>query len=168
MNGAVQLLLLGAERRIIGGPFNDFAPPAIGVCLERHSRLAGLADVLIDVPDFTAPTQAQLEDGLVRTLELLREAPGLPLYVGCAAGIGRTGTFIAALARLAGITDAVAWTRAHYDRRAVETPAQEAAVAALDVAAVWRTYAETSRTGSRSPGGAGEGEGIAPSLEDRP
>lgn len=167
MNGAVQLLLLGAQRRIVGGPFNDFVAPAIGVCLERHSRLAALADVLIDVPDYTAPTQAQLADGLVRTLELLRDSPGLPVYVGCAAGIGRTGTFIAALARLAGIDDAVAWTRAHYDRRAVETPAQEAAVAALDVAAVWRAYAAKSRSEAGSPGGDGCGAGNAPSPEGR-
>ncbi len=141
MNGQVTLHLLGAERRVAGGPFNAFVPPAIGVCLEVHSRLANLADVLIEVPDFTAPTQAQLVDGLVRTLVLMRAAPQLPVYVGCAAGLGRTGTFIAALARLAGIADPVAWVRANYDRRAVETAAQEAAVAALDVDAVWNAYA---------------------------
>jgi hypothetical protein len=144
MNAAVALSLLGASRRIMGGPFNDFLPPAIGVCLERHSRLAHLADVLIDVPDFSPPTQAQLQDGLLRTLRLLRDAPDLPVYVGCAAGLGRTGTFIAALARLAGIADGVAWTRANYDARAVETAAQAAAVAALDVDAVWAAYAAQS------------------------
>jgi len=144
MNGEVSLRLLGADRRIMGGPFNAFVPPAIGVCLEMRSRLANLADVRIDVPDFTAPTQDQLRQGLLETLRLMAEAPGLPVYVGCAAGLGRTGTFIAALARLAGIDDAVAWTRAHYDRRAVETKEQEAAVAALDAAAVWAAYAAKS------------------------
>ena len=141
MNGEVRLRLLGAERRIIGGSFNAFAPPAIGVCLEARSRLANLADVLIEVADFTAPTQVQLRDGLVATLRLMRDAPDLPVYVGCAAGLGRTGTFIAALARMAGIDEAVPWVRAHYDRRAVETAEQEAAVAALDVATVWAAYA---------------------------
>ena len=29
MNGEVSLRLLGADRRIMGGPFNAFAPPAI-------------------------------------------------------------------------------------------------------------------------------------------
>ncbi len=100
--------------------------------------------MLIDVPDFAAPTQAQLAEGLVRTLELLRDAPDLPVYVGCAAGLGRTGTFIAALARLAGIADAVAWTRANYDPRAVETEAQAQAVAALDATAVWAAYSVKS------------------------
>ena len=141
MNGFVVLRLLGSDRRVIGGSFNDFPGSAIGVCLEARSRLAKLADVLIDVPDFTAPTQAQMEDGLVRILCLLRDAPGVSVYVGCAAGLGRTGTFIAALARLAGIDDAVAWVRANYDARAVETSEQAAAVAALDVDAVWAAYA---------------------------
>ena len=99
------------------------------------------SDVLIEVPDFAAPTQAQLRDGLVATLRLMRDAPDLPVYVGCAAGLGRTGTFMAALARMAGIDDAVEWVRAQYDRRAVETAEQAAAVAALDVAAVWAAYA---------------------------
>jgi hypothetical protein len=144
MNGEVSVRLLGADRRIMGGPFNDFIAPAIGVCLEMRSRLANLADVRIDVPDFTAPTQAQLHQGLLETLRLMADAPALPVYVGCAAGLGRTGTFIAALARLAGIEDGVAWTRAQYDRRAVETREQEAAVAALDVAAVWAAYAGKS------------------------
>ncbi len=141
MIGFVVLPLLGAERRIIGGAFNDFPGAAIGVCLEARSRLAGMADVLMDVPDFTAPTQAQLVDGLARALRLLRDAPDLPVYVGCAAGLGRTGTFMAALARLAGMDDAVGWVRANYDPRAVETPEQAAAVAALDVDAVWAAYA---------------------------
>ena len=70
----------------------------------------------------------------------MRDAPDLPVYVGCAAGLGRTGTFLAALARLAGIDDGVAWTRANYDPRAVETAEQAAAVAALDVAGVWAAY----------------------------
>jgi len=96
------------------------------------------------VPDFTAPTQAHLVDGLVRTLVLMRDAPQLLVYVGCAAGLGRTGTFIAALARLAGIVDPVAWVRTNYDPRAVETADQEAAVAALDLDAVWAAYAATA------------------------
>jgi protein-tyrosine phosphatase len=81
-----------------------------------------------------------LQDGLVRLLVMMRAAPDLPVYVGCAAGLGRTGTFIAALARVAGIGDGVAWVRANYDTRAVETEAQAASVAALDVTAVWDAY----------------------------
>jgi len=143
LNGQVALRLLGAERRILGGRFDDFPGGAIGVCLEVRSCRTARADVLIDVADFAPPTQAQLVDGLARILVLMRDAPHLSVYIGCAAGLGRTGTFIAALARLAGIGDGVAWTRANYHPRAVETRAQADAVAALDVAAVWAAYGKS-------------------------
>lgn len=46
--------------------------------------------------------------------------------IACAGGHGRTGTALACLAVLDGVApdDAVAYVRAHYDRRAVETPWQ--------------------------------------------
>jgi protein-tyrosine phosphatase len=46
--------------------------------------------------------------------------------VACGGGRGRTGTALAALAVLRGSTvpDAVAWVRAAYDPRAVESRAQ--------------------------------------------
>jgi len=46
--------------------------------------------------------------------------------VACAGGVGRTGTALAALAVLDGLSpaDAVTWVRAGYHRRAIETPWQ--------------------------------------------
>ena len=140
--GRVCLTLLGQNRRIVGGPFDAYMPPAIGVCLEARSARAGDADILIPVADFQPPSQLQLVDGLVRLFTLMRVRPGHDIYLGCRAGIGRTGTFIAAVARVAGIEDAIIWTRTHYHPRAVETRAQEASVAALDVTAVWRAIGE--------------------------
>jgi hypothetical protein len=54
-------------------------------------------------------------------------ADGGLVEVGCQGGIGRTGSVIACYAILDGITpaDAVAWVRANYIVRAVETPVQE-------------------------------------------
>ena len=76
-------------------------------------------------PDFWLP----LESGQAR--EALREAlararAGQLVEVGCRGGLGRTGTAIAALAVLEGMTpaSAVRWVRAAYDPRAVETPWQ--------------------------------------------
>ena len=135
--GLVCLTLLGQHRRILGGPFDAYTPPAIGVCLEARSARASDADILIAVADFQPPSQPQLVDALMRLIELMRMRPTADVYVGCRAGIGRTGTFIASVARMAGITDAVTWTRAHYHPHAVETLAQEACVAALDVDFVW-------------------------------
>jgi protein-tyrosine phosphatase len=44
----------------------------------------------------------------------------------CQGGIGRTGTALACIAQLAGVSskDAVPWVRANYHPRAVETPWQ--------------------------------------------
>ncbi|MCW3474018.1 protein-tyrosine phosphatase family protein [Limobrevibacterium gyesilva] len=139
-NGAVTLRFFGRDRRIAGGPFDSYAPPAIGVCLEAGSAKAPLADLRIDIPDFQPPTEAQLRLGLARLLVLMRQRPDDPVYVGCRAGFGRTGTIIAALAKLAGMPDPVAWTRAQYHPHAVETAAQEQAVRQSDTDAVWRMY----------------------------
>ena len=116
----------------------SFEPPAIGLCLEALSPNAALATVARPVADLAAPTQAARADGLVALRRAMRAAPERPVYIGCRAGLGRTGMVIAALAKLAGQGDPVGWTRRHYHRRAVETLAQEAAVAALDAPAIWR------------------------------
>jgi protein-tyrosine phosphatase len=44
--------------------------------------------------------------------------------IACGGGRGRTGTALACLAVLDGLpaSDAVAYVREHYDRRAIETP----------------------------------------------
>ncbi|WP_235003451.1 protein-tyrosine phosphatase family protein [Blastococcus haudaquaticus] len=55
-----------------------------------------------------------------------RAAAGERVEVACGGGVGRTGTALAALAVLDGLTpdDAVAWVRREYHPRAVETPWQ--------------------------------------------
>lgn len=72
-------------------------------------------------------------------IDALREAYGRAaeerVEIACGGGIGRTGTAIAILARMSGIpaTEAVAWTRAHYHLRAVETGRQRAWIQAAEV-----------------------------------
>ncbi len=55
-----------------------------------------------------------------------RAAEGAAVELACHGGIGRTGTAMACLATLSGLSprDAVSWARAHYHRRAVEVPWQ--------------------------------------------
>ncbi len=137
MNGEVVLPLLGLDRRIQGGPFDAWRPPAIGLCLEMRSTQAAFALLTLPIADFHAPSQADLVAGLVALLRAMQAAPDLPAYIGCRAGIGRTGMVIAALAKLAGQPDPVAWVRAHYHPEAVETADQAAAVAALNPADVF-------------------------------
>ncbi|MFN8079943.1 MAG: protein-tyrosine phosphatase family protein [Kineosporiaceae bacterium] len=76
-------------------------------------------------PDFWLPTDRQ--DALAALTEALHRARnGQRIEVGCAGGIGRTGTALAALAVLDGLpaAEAVPWVRRAYHPRAVETPWQ--------------------------------------------
>lgn len=84
----------------------------------------------LEWPDFRLPTSTERAVALIRDLHA-RAASGERVEVACGGGIGRTGTVIACLAVLAGVpaAEAVAWTRANYHRRAVETPWQKRWVA---------------------------------------
>ncbi len=116
--------------QVSGGPFEACPPGQVSLCLEERAANAAGADILLSVPDFGLPEPVAFRAALER---LLAAMPEKPVFVGCRAGLGRTGTAIACLARLCGVEeDAVAWVRRHYDPRAVETPAQEAFVRAFD------------------------------------
>jgi glutathione S-transferase len=145
-NGEVTLRLHGKDRRIAGGPFDSWNGFGIGLCLDSGAARRTQADLVLDIEDFTAPTPAALADTLAALLALWRDRPHDDLFIGCRAGYGRTGTLVAALASLAGHADPVAWTRARYHPKAVETPAQEQAVAALDAGAIWKSYRERTAT----------------------
>jgi Protein-tyrosine phosphatase len=76
-------------------------------------------------PDFWVPHDR--DDALDALHEAHRRArAGERVEVACRGGVGRTGTALAALAVLDGLTpdQAVAWVRGSYHRRAVETPWQ--------------------------------------------
>ena len=80
---------------------------------------------LIRWPDFGIP--ADRDDALSALHEALgRARGGERVEVACRGGVGRTGTALAALAALDGLTapEALAWVRAGYHHRAVETPWQ--------------------------------------------
>jgi protein-tyrosine phosphatase len=79
----------------------------------------------IDWPDFLVPRDSAQAVTLIRGLHARAKA-GESVEVACGGGIGRTGTVMACLAVLAGVSpgEAVAWTRANYHHRAVETPWQ--------------------------------------------
>ena len=76
-------------------------------------------------PDFWVPLDTA--DAVTALHEArTRATAGKRVEVACGGGIGRTGTALAALAVLDGLTptDAVAWVRRAYHPRAVETPWQ--------------------------------------------
>ncbi|WP_406445590.1 protein phosphatase [Streptomyces sp. NBC_01613] len=75
-------------------------------------------------PDFRLP--ADRADARVALTEAWERAARERVEIACGGGRGRTGTALACLAVLDGVPaeEAVAYVRAHYDRRAVETPWQ--------------------------------------------
>jgi protein-tyrosine phosphatase len=81
---------------------------------------------LIPWKDFGLPKSSQeAVDQICAAFK--RAKAGQHVEVGCIGGCGRTGTVLACIAVLAGVapSEAVSWIRAHYMRRAVETPEQE-------------------------------------------
>ncbi len=79
----------------------------------------------LDWPDFRLPRDTNAAVTAILDAHR-RAADGQRVEIACGGGIGRTGTAIAALAVLTGVpaAAAVAWARANYHPRAVETPWQ--------------------------------------------
>src|SRR5829696_2586660 len=80
----------------------------------------------IDWPDFGVPRDGETAAAQIRAA-FARAQAGERVEVGCAGGLGRTGTVLACMAVLAGMPAAAAveWVRKNYDPRAVETAEQE-------------------------------------------
>lgn len=74
--------------------------------------------------DFWIPSST--EDAVDALQQAHERAATERVEVGCAGGVGRTGTALAVLAALAGVppADAVRWVREHDHHRAPETPWQ--------------------------------------------
>lgn len=110
----------GVRRPLPDGPRPEFALHLLGrrpTSVEWDSRW-------VRWPDFRLPTdRADAADAL---REAWGRAPGERVELACGGGRGRTGTALACLAVLDGVPpgEAVAFVRAHYHPRAVETPWQ--------------------------------------------
>lgn len=112
-------------------PLPDGPEPDFGLYLgsaklrRRHGPALRWESAWLDWPDFRLPRD---RDEAVRQIRALHEraVAGEAVEVACGGGVGRTGTVIACLAVLSGVdpSEAVAWAREHYHRRAVETPWQ--------------------------------------------
>jgi protein-tyrosine phosphatase len=110
--------------RGLRNPTPDGPDPAYGLYLGHRPDVPWPHENL-DWPDFRLPRDEARAVELIK--DLYARADGRLVEVACGGGIGRTGTVMACLAVLSGVAadDAVAWTREHYHRRAVETPWQK-------------------------------------------
>lgn len=127
IRGHLPLVVRGHAVTITGGPFDSIPDGAFGICLEMEAQKAWLADVQLPTPDFGLPDPLALHQAVGAALRQLQVEPTRPMHIGCRAGVGRTGLFMACLAKAAGVPgDPIAYVRAHYLSHAAETAAQEA------------------------------------------
>ncbi|MCO5157857.1 MAG: hypothetical protein M9945_14105 [Aquamicrobium sp.] len=121
---------------LVGGPFDRY--PTVkgvnfGVCVRAERVPARGVAVHLPIHDFAVPQDdGQVRYALKDTLEAA--LAGKSVYVGCAGGWGRTGLFLALIAKTAGVEDPIDYVRRSYTPRAVETKEQEAYVEDFDVA----------------------------------
>ena len=110
----------GLSRPVPDGPLPEFALYLLG---EPPAPVAWAA-TWVRWPDFRLPSDRTA--ARVALVEALRRAADERVEIACHGGRGRTGTALACLAVLDGVPapEAVAWVRAHYDPKAVETPWQ--------------------------------------------
>jgi hypothetical protein len=122
--------------KVIGGPFDAYKPGVnadYGVCV-RAERVPPTADVHVAIPDFHVPAasqRAEVDAALKAAFAKLLD--GKRVWVGCMGGWGRTGLFLALMAKMAGEESPVTFVRANYTPRAVETQEQMEYVEDFDV-----------------------------------
>ncbi|CAM5264968.1 Protein phosphatase OS=Streptomyces alboniger OX=132473 GN=CP975_21870 PE=4 SV=1 [Streptomyces alboniger] len=106
-------------------PLPEGAVPGFGVyLLGKEPEPVPWEHVWLRWPDFRLPGDRERARDVLR--EAWSRAEGERVEVACGGGRGRTGTALACIAVLDGVpaAEAVAYVRAKYDRRAVETPWQ--------------------------------------------
>ena len=149
---------------VTGGPFARCPRNAFGVNMAAKEILGG--DIRVPVVDFGTPDPDVLLSRALYACYVALQGKD-PVYVGCGFGIGRTGTFLAVMARitnpesdLVAVGDiggrrkggVVRWLRERYRNDAVETKAQEEMINALDVTEArhhYRTWVWQKRLGLR-------------------
>ena len=139
------------DLKVHGGPF-DKRPRGdkqFNVCVRAERVPPTDIHAHLPIVDFEVPNPSQrklVDETLFQALKAAID--GKQVYVGCMGGVGRTGLFMALLAKAADVKNPVSWVRATYDSHAVETKEQKAYVETYDVAPLQRRlfwYAWTSR-----------------------
>lgn len=122
MNGKLLLpIKTGKFFTVIGGAYK--ARPLEGtVNLKLAKEIKAPFDINIPIEDFCVPEKEDMDKGLESAVRAITK--GQCLYVGCMAGRGRTGLFLAVLAKAFGIDKPVEYVRATYYSHAVETHEQ--------------------------------------------
>jgi hypothetical protein len=140
--GLFPLKLGTIQANLVGGPYRNKPKDFYGIKMAEEIN----ADCVISVPtrDFSVPDTGRLIAGLYCGISLAQQQ--VPIWVGCLGGVGRTGLYFAALAKVMAryqkltkkkvTIDPVAYTREHYYSHAVEIAEQKKWVEDLNVDAV--------------------------------
>lgn len=127
-SGSLTLPFGWADRVIYAGPWANRPRHVMGVKLAPE--VEGFSRWYLPIRDFSIPLNTREVDRILRdVLWALAFNTATPVYVGCYGGKGRTGLFLALLAKCLGVKDPVAYVRKHYRPEAVETEQQRKFVA---------------------------------------
>lgn len=121
INGELRLPVWGDKHFVVlGGPFRNRPKGTVGVKMAQE--IYAECDISIATQDFSTPPPEAMRVGLIKAVKAV--IAGQPLYVGCMGGMGRTGLFLAVLAKAFGVKKPVEYVRQHYYSHAVETDEQ--------------------------------------------
>lgn len=126
---------------IIGGPYDAFEDfdraneRAYGVMVRAERSQGYKKHLHLPIHDFNVPEDNERTRLAVRQA-LLAAVRGQDVFVGCMGGWGRTGLFLALMAKAVGIADPVSYVRQHYTPKAVETDEQQDYVDNFDVSGI--------------------------------
>jgi hypothetical protein len=125
------------EYPVAGGPFRECPEGVVGVNMAAEIHDPAL--IRVPTEDFSIPNMETLTKGVAEACVLT--VLGHPVYVGCMGGIGRTGLFMACMAKVSlymdqgflyravgkmpRTEDVVGYVRKEYYSHAVETHTQE-------------------------------------------
>lgn len=150
------------DTTVYGGPYRKVPVDFWGVKMAAEIDHPHM--VSVPTKDFCVPKVSDLKAGLVKALmAMINEET---VYAGCMGGIGRTGIFLAALAKVqieyrrskhrsGRGEDPVVYVRKHFLPHAVETAEQEKYIADLDVSDIveWLNVTQTAMgLGGLTPG----------------
>lgn len=141
------------DTTVYGGPYRKVPDLFWGVKMAEEIDFPHMVD--IPTKDFSVPEVSVLKAGIVKALMAMINEENV--YAGCMGGIGRTGIFLAALAKVqieyrkakhrpGRGEDPVLYVRKHFIPHAVETAQQEKYIADLDVSDIveWLSMTQTA------------------------
>lgn len=162
-NGSIPLRIGNLiDTTVYGGPYRKVPEFFWGVKMAEEIDHPHM--VAVDTRDFSVPEVSELKRGIMRALMAMINDEDV--YAGCMGGIGRTGIFLAALAKVqieyrkskhrpGRGEDPVLYVRKHFIPHAVETKQQEEFIANLDVSDIveWLNVTQTAMgLGGLTPG----------------